>query len=609
MTDASNIYQSFNDYLVVDARCNVGIGTYLPRFVLDIDSSGISEKSGFNIPVNSSATIPSSAVNGGAIRWNPLYNSMELTYKQFKRLATLSRPVIQNASQYNLSNIGMQTIITGSNFEPLSEWTFIGSNGLFYPCISQYNYASQVILTRPVELPSSNAPYRLKVYNPNSGYEYVSPYIQLNAGTAPIITTTAGLLSNLDRNRFYNSAFDIYAYDELGGSITNIYLDSSISSSGLTTTFTSSNVVGGRLRASGTTINTANYITYSFNAIAVDAGGNTASRLFTLNLQNFQGLYPFTAITFTNASATGNYGPSLTSCRNAYLATNAWTSNIDYFNVSGNGIQVWTVPTSGTYSFTVAGARGGNVWTYPGGAGRIISQTGVSLTVGQLVYLVVGQHGGDSINGQYVQNISAGGGGGSFVYLNSIARANCILVAGGGGGAPWSATPASIAGSTSTSGIAGGAGTRTAQGGSGPSGSFAGGAGGTGGAGGSAGQGADAGTAGTNLQGGVGGLDRGTGGAGGGGGMGVGDTGATFLGGFARNVSQPGGFGGGGSAGGVAEYGGRGGGGGYSGGGGGGGSTMGIGGGGGSYSAYGSGYNNNVGTNASHGYITVTFTG
>jgi hypothetical protein len=265
------------------------------------------------------------------------------------------------------------------------------------------------------------------------------------------------------------------------------------------------------------------------------------------------------------------------------------------------GIQKWTVPATGTYSFTVAGARGGNVWTINGGRGRVISQTDVSLSAGTILHLVVGQHGGNSTNGLYGDSLAAGGGGGSFVYVNSIATNNCILAAGGGGGAAWNSGVASRDGQTSTSGSSGTTGTN---------GSYGGGAGGSGGSGGGAGAGAGAGTSGTNISGGNGGIDNGTGGSGGGGGMGVGGVGATFLGGTAPGTtlgssSKPGGFGGGGGCT-IAEYGGRGGGGGYSGGGGGGGAAQGVGGGGGSYSAYSTGYNNNAGTNNGDGYITIS---
>lgn len=304
------------------------------------------------------------------------------------------------------------------------------------------------------------------------------------------------------------------------------------------------------------------------------------------------GLYAFTAHTFTNATASGLNGPTLAQCRTAY-STTSWAST--YLNMTTQGIQEWTVPITGNYAFTVAGARGGNVWSVVGGLGNVIVQSNVSLTQGEVLRLVVGQHGGSSTINQYGSNLAAGGGGGSFVYKGVIARNNCILAAGGGGGARWNSGAASINGSSSTSGTAGG-----------NSGSYTGGAGGTNGSGGSGGGGAGVGNAGTNIAGGTGGSDQGTGGPGGGGGMGVGDTGATFLGATApAGVGMPGGFGGGGGSS-VAEYGGRGGGGGYSGGGGGAGKTQGVGGGGGSYSFYTSGYTSNAGTNNGHGYITIT---
>lgn len=339
----------------------------------------------------------------------------------------------------------------------------------------------------------------------------------------------------------------------------------------------------------------------TFTVTATNANSETATQTFSYAIT---ALVPvFTTHTFTNATATGAYGPTLTNVQTAYNTTN-WASSINYLNMTTQGIQVWTVPFSGNYNFIVAGARGGVVWNNPGGAGRVVAQDGVSLIKGQKLYLVVGQHGGDSTVNSYGADISAGGGGGSFVYIDSVSRTNCILVAGGGGGSSWNGAVGDP-GQTGTSGTDGANGSNGGKGGNGPNGSYAGGTGGVNGAGGGAGQGALQGNAGTNLAGGNGGQDLGTGGAGGGGGMGVGDTGATFLGG--TYGGKVGGFGGGGAAGYVAEYGGRGGGGGYSGGGGGGGASNGRGGGGGSYSAYSTGYNNNYGTNAGHGYITITY--
>ena len=66
------------------------------------------------------------------------------------------------------------------------------------------------------------------------------------------------------------------------------------------------------------------------------------------------GLYSFTSHTFTNAGATGRYGPTLTQCRNAYNVT--WDGNTSFFNVVTQGIQTWTVPSNGTYEIEAKGA-------------------------------------------------------------------------------------------------------------------------------------------------------------------------------------------------------------------------------------------------------------
>jgi hypothetical protein len=291
--------------------------------------------------------------------------------------------------------------------------------------------------------------------------------------------------------------------------------------------------------------------------------------------------------TFTNASGVGRMGPTQAQINSAYMAT-----NLNGSVVSTGGIQSFTVPTTGVYGFTVAGAKSGDYNNIPlPGNGRKISAT-YTLNAGTVLQIVVGQKGlaMNNNNPTYIANnntwntTNAGGGGGSFVYSG-----NTLLYAAGGGGAPngWRNSPGQN-GSFSTSGTAGAGG----------------GAGGIGGAPGAAG-GAGA-TAGNNGVGGVGQANT-DGPGGGGGGMGV--LPSTFLGGATVTPSgSDGGFGGGGSsAGGNAVSAGGGGGGGYSGGGGGGGGSnndgLGSGGGGGSY-----GINAiaDLGTNGNDGIVIVS---
>ena len=132
-------------------------------------------------------------------------------------------------------------------------------------------------------------------------------------------------------------------------------------------------------------------------------------------------LYNFTSHTFTNAGTTGRTGPTLTSVRTAYSGV-SWAQNSSYLDMlNNNGIQLWTVPITGSYTIRAVGAAGGNLGTY--GKGRDI-QTTTTLTKGEVIRILVGQQGVGPYN-------TRGGGGGTFVVRGTQTP---IIVAGGGGG-------------------------------------------------------------------------------------------------------------------------------------------------------------------------------
>ena len=122
---------------------------------------------------------------------------------------------------------------------------------------------------------------------------------------------------------------------------------------------------------------------------------------------------------FTNASASGRLGPNLSAITSAYAATNlAGQVSIG----SNQGIQIWTVPFTGNYTFQVNGASGGTATN--AGKGARVTGT-VFLTSGTQLNLLVGQMGSSYVSSSY----SNGGGGGSFV-----ANGGTLLFAAGGGG-------------------------------------------------------------------------------------------------------------------------------------------------------------------------------
>jgi hypothetical protein len=151
-------------------------------------------------------------------------------------------------------------------------------------------------------------------------------------------------------------------------------------------------------------------------------------------------LYVFNTFTFQTGNIVGPTGPTAVQLfANSYSNVgNTWLQNTSYYNTSGNGYQYWTVPLTGNYQITAAGARSGysqftgnTAWAAnSAGLGATIRAT-VPLTQGQVITIAVGQ---PSANAPSNASFSvAGGGGGTFVvFTNNNAP---IVVAGGGGGA------------------------------------------------------------------------------------------------------------------------------------------------------------------------------
>ena len=130
---------------------------------------------------------------------------------------------------------------------------------------------------------------------------------------------------------------------------------------------------------------------------------------------------PFSSHTFTNAGATGRFGPKLSEVQKAYSNV-AWAQDVNKLFVR-DGIQEWMVPVSGDYTIIAAGAAGGGSKR---GFGRVIRAT-VSLTRGELIKILVGQLGVASGSSR----VTGGGGGASYI---ATSNNKPILVAPGGGG-------------------------------------------------------------------------------------------------------------------------------------------------------------------------------
>jgi hypothetical protein len=162
------------------------------------------------------------------------------------------------------------------------------------------------------------------------------------------------------------------------------------------------------------------------------------SRSFGFGRRKFLGLpsvvpVGFSSFTFTTGGLSGRTGPSLSELTSSYdTTTYPWILDTDYFDMLVNGIQLWTVSSTGTYRITTRGAQGAPTEANAGGRGAIISGE-FSLTVGEKLQILVGQTASVANNRLYR---SSSGGGGSFVvkYTGTTNVLNDVLVIAGGGG-------------------------------------------------------------------------------------------------------------------------------------------------------------------------------
>lgn len=172
-------------------------------------------------------------------------------------------------------------------------------------------------------------------------------------------------------------------------------------------------------------------------------------------------LYPFASHTFTPCGATGSNGPTIDQCRTEYAIKAGLSWPIQFLTMKTQGVQEWVVPTSGTYKVTAAGARGGSYSaTFQGGAGKIVERT-MNLEAGAKLHIVVGQEpvvpvGYDNYsNVRDIPGRQSGGGGGTFVFDNTVSPQTVALVAGGGGGFNMDSTSPGGSASSGPDGTAG----------------------------------------------------------------------------------------------------------------------------------------------------------
>jgi hypothetical protein len=172
------------------------------------------------------------------------------------------------------------------------------------------------------------------------------------------------------------------------------------------------------------------FTSYYYHAIAVDGDVESNNIFIGPFVKQEVPLYAFSSWIFTNSGVTGRNGPTIAQVRSAY-SSQSWAQNNTYLSMTTQGVQTWTVPQSGTYQMTVAGAvGGGRSSTTAGRGGAGILRITANLTKGDSLNLVVGQQGTPGTSGH-----GGGAGGGSYVYSGAIGGNGLIVAAAGGAGA------------------------------------------------------------------------------------------------------------------------------------------------------------------------------
>jgi hypothetical protein len=304
----------------------------------------------------------------------------------------------------------------------------------------------------------------------------------LAAGTYTVIVTNGSGLSVDSTSTFsvnnppvWNSPADGATLTFLTNSSTTTTLSATDPDGSAVTYSLVSGTLPSGLTLSGNTISgTSGAASGTSTPVTIRASDGTVFTDRSFTIATVAPLYPFTSHTFTNASATGRYGPTLTQMRTAYSSA-SWSADTNYFNQAGNqGYQLWTVPLDGTYRIAAIGASGGLMsgsgsTNSPGKGAYIIAD--FYFVKSTKIVIIVGQRGEDTVvdGGQ-----SSGGGGATWVLKEnfSMSSSDVYMIAGGGGGSPsthMSNTEGGYANGSSqgTLGGGGGSGAYTSGGGAG----------------------------------------------------------------------------------------------------------------------------------------------
>ena len=280
----------------------------------------------------------------GSIRYNTQTSQLEIHNGTTWAGVGKSTPQITSVSNQNTAGVaGTSMVIRGEDFVSGATVHYVGTDGTNLAAQSvTFNSSTQLTITSPA-LTVANAPYAIKVTNPDGGLIIAAPEVEVTAGSAPNWTTATGQLGggNLQKNAAVN--ITVAASDADGQAVTYSETTSVLTSNSNTPASTMNLSLNSSTGAiTGTSPNVSADTTYNFTLRATDTATNFADRNFYIIVQ----AAPNPSYWFRGTSQGGNgLASGVTWSHTGYYpnATGGSNANADRLYNYGQG-------NSGTYA-------------------------------------------------------------------------------------------------------------------------------------------------------------------------------------------------------------------------------------------------------------------
>tara|TARA_S200000501_G_scaffold262143_1_gene246053 strand:- start:10 stop:1968 length:1959 start_codon:yes stop_codon:yes gene_type:complete len=297
-----------------------------------------------NLIIPSGDTSQRGSASTGSLRFNTQTSMLELY--DGSAWAGVGKSIPQIASVSNQATdgtAGTSMVIKGVGFVSGATVHYVGGNNVDIAAGSvTFNSSTQITAVSPA-LTVANAPYAIKVTNPDGGLDIVGPEVEVTGGSGPSWTTAAGQLGGGNLVKNSSVSITVAATDADSQAITFSETTSVLTSNANTPAATmnlSLNSSTGVI--SGTTPNVSSDTTYSFTLRATDTAGNTADRNFSITVQAL----PSPSYWFRGTSQGGTglaSGLTWTNTGQNYNSSGGGNANADRLYNYGQG-------TSGTYA-------------------------------------------------------------------------------------------------------------------------------------------------------------------------------------------------------------------------------------------------------------------